>query len=61
MPALSEMTRIKREIDALAQIVQASLKPGAKAPMSQQARRTLRSDIEQCMQRLDELRTTLAG
>ena len=34
---------------------------GSVTPISDKDRRAMRSEIETCMQKLDELRTTLAG
>ena len=61
MPATTEMARLRREVDSLVAAVEQDMRPNAKAPMSASARLSLRSDLEQCMQRLDELRTLLAG
>lgn len=60
MAASSEMARLKRDIQALIEAVQIDGQ-GRQGGMTVQARRALRSDIEHCMQRLDELRGRLAG
>jgi hypothetical protein len=58
MPAVPEIARLKRDIAELIQAVEIRLK--AKAAMSPGDRQILKSDIEVCMQQLDELRTRLA-
>ena len=61
MPAGTEVTRLKRDIEALQQAVNLDLKPGSKTAMTAIQRRALKSDIQQCMQALDELSTRLTG
>ena len=61
MPAGTEVTRLKRDIEALQQAVNLDLKPGSKTAMTATQRRALKSDIQQCMQALDELSTRLTG
>ena len=61
MPAMNEMTRVKREIEALVRAISVDLKPGPKIVMTLTERRTLRSEIEICMRELDELRNRLTG
>jgi len=61
MPAVNEMARLKRDVEALVQAVNLDLRPGSKSPMPQGERRSLRSEIETCMQSLDELRNRLTG
>lgn len=55
MQATSEIAKLKREIDTIADVVRRG-----KASMSQAERRQLRSEIEHLVQRLDELRTMLS-
>lgn len=56
MQATSEISKLKREISVLAEIIgrpRPALTPGEK--------RALKSDIERCIQELDELRNRLGG
>ena len=61
MAAINEMARVKREVDALVAAVEIDLRPKSKSPMTPAERRFLRSEIEHCAQRLDELRNRLSG
>lgn len=61
MAAVNEMARLKREVEALAAAVELDLRPNSKTAMSAAQRRSLRSEIEHCVQRLDELRSRLSG
>lgn len=61
MPAVNEMARLTRDVDALVIVVNQDLRPGTKSPMTQGDRRAIKSEIEKCMQKLDELRTKLTG
>lgn len=59
MPFGTAMPRLMAALDELDRNVRADLK--GKPAITAQDRRTMRSDIEKCMQQLDELRTMLAG
>jgi len=61
MAASREMARVTREIESLGEAIEADIRRGAKETVSREARQALRSEIEACMQRLDELRGRLAG
>jgi hypothetical protein len=61
MPATTEMIRLRRDVRALVAAANLDLMPGSKTAMTPGERRGLRSEIEACMQELDELRTRLAG
>ena len=61
MPAITEMARLKRDLATLVEAIAADLRPGSKSPMSSVQKRTMRAEIEECMQTLDELRSRLAG
>jgi hypothetical protein len=61
MAAINEMARVKREVDALVAAVETDLRPRSKSPMTPAERRFLRSEIEHCAQRLDELRNRLSS
>ena len=51
---------VKREVQAPA-AVEIDLRPKSKSPMTPAERRFLRSEIEHCAQRLDELRNRLSS
>jgi len=59
MPFGTAMSRLKAALAELDTNVRADLR--AKPPITDKDRRAMRSEIETCMQKLDELRTTLAG
>ena len=61
MPAMNEMARVRREIEALVRAVNIDLRPGARMAMGVSERRALRSEIEACVRELDELRNRLTG
>ena len=61
MPAGTEMARLKRDIEALVAAANLDLKPGSKTAMSANDKRALKSDIQRCVQELDELATRLTG
>ena len=61
MPAVTELARLKRDIATLVEAVAADIRPGSKSPMSSLQRRSMRAELEDCMQQLDELRNRLAG
>ena len=61
MAAMNEMARVKREVDALVAAVETDLSPRSKSPITPAERRFLRSEIEHCAQRLDELRNRLSS
>jgi len=57
MATLGDVTKLKRTIGELEDQVAANLR----GRVSDGDRRALRSELELCMQRLDELRSRLAG
>ena len=59
MPVGTEIARLKRAVDDLSATVAADLR--SKTGMPQADRRAIKTDLEKCMQKLDELRTLLAG
>ncbi|MBU1304997.1 MAG: hypothetical protein KKF33_05695 [Alphaproteobacteria bacterium] len=59
MPFGTAMSRLQSALDELDRNVRADLK--GRTAVTAQDRRAMRSDIEKCMQQLDELRTMLAG
>lgn len=56
MQATSEIGKLKREIAVLREIV-----GRPRPPLTPQEKRALKSEIERCIQDLDELRTRLSG
>jgi hypothetical protein len=61
MAAATELARLRREIDTLVEVVNQALRPNAKPGMTPAQRRALKSEIQDCMQMLDELGTRLSG
>ena len=61
MAAATELARLRREIDTLIEVVNQALRPGAKPGLNASQRRALKSEIQDCMQALDELGTKLSG
>jgi hypothetical protein len=61
MAAATELVRLKREIATLTEVVNQALRPGAKQSLTPSQRRALKSEIQDCMQSLDELGTKLSG
>ena len=57
MPGVADLAKLNREIDELMETLTAA----QRSRLSDRDRRALRSEIEICMQRLDELRNRLAG
>ena len=57
MATLGDVTKLKRAIGELEEQVAANMR----GKVGDIERRALRSEIEVCMQRLDELRSRLAG
>jgi hypothetical protein len=58
MPVGTEMARLRRSIEELAAGVEADLR--SRRGLGPADRRSLRSEIEECVQLLDELRNRLA-
>lgn len=59
MPFGTAMARLKSALDELDNNVRADLR--GKTVVTEKDRRAMRSEIETCLQQLDELRTLLAG
>lgn len=59
MPFGTAMARLKAALDELDSNVRADMR--GKPPVTDKDRRAMRSEIETCLQQLDELRTLLAG
>ena len=60
MAVSAEMTRLKRDLDSLAEEIAVSSGPKAKSPLTAAERRALRADIQTMIQRLDELAAKLS-
>ena len=61
MSVASELTRLKRDIDSLAEEIAVNSGPRAKAPLSAGERRSLKAEMQALIQRLDELSGKLIG
>ncbi|HEV7718843.1 MAG TPA: hypothetical protein VGO70_07705 [Arsenicitalea sp.] len=61
MAALNEVARLKRDVKTLVEAVNMDLRPNAKVAMTVSDRRNIKSEIENCMRELDELRNRLGG
>lgn len=61
MAAVNEVARLKRDVESLKDAIATDLRHGSKSPMSTKDRRAVKSEIEHCMQELDELRTRLTS
>jgi hypothetical protein len=61
MSVASELTRLKRDIDSLAEEIAVNSGPRAKAPLSASERRSLKAEMQALIQRLDELSGKLSG
>jgi len=61
MSVASELTRLKRDIDSLAEEIAVNSGPRAKAPLSAGERRSLKAEMQAPIQRLDELSGKLSG
>jgi hypothetical protein len=51
----SELTRLKRDLDSLAEEIAVNTGPRAKSPLSAPQKRALKADMQGLIQRLDEL------
>ncbi|MEQ1900773.1 MAG: hypothetical protein ABL866_08575 [Devosia sp.] len=60
MAAAFEIARVRREIETLVETTSLDLRPGAKSPLTPAEKRHLRSEIQICIQSLDELATRLS-
>ncbi|MEQ1770116.1 MAG: hypothetical protein ABL879_09770 [Devosia sp.] len=61
MPTTTEVARVKREIRGLVDAAALDLRPGSKTAMSATEKRQLRSEIQSCIQSLDELAGRLSS
>lgn len=61
MSVSSELARLKRDLDSLAEEIAVNSGPRAKAPLSTVDRRKLKAEMQGLIQRLDELSAQLGG
>ncbi|HWA17481.1 MAG TPA: hypothetical protein VG757_00655 [Devosia sp.] len=61
MSASSELTRLKRDIESLAEEIAVNTGPRAKASLTTSDRRTLKAELQGLIQRLDELAAKLSA
>jgi len=61
MSVASELSRLKRDIDSLAEEIAVNTGPRAKAPLSAAEKRSLKAAMQGLIQRLDELSGKLSG
>ncbi|HEX4298170.1 MAG TPA: hypothetical protein VHZ56_09115 [Devosia sp.] len=61
MSVSSELSRLKRDIDSLAEEIAVNTGPKARAPLTAAERRGLKAEMQGLIQRLDELATRLSG
>jgi hypothetical protein len=59
--AASELARLKRDVASLEEEIAGATAPRSKAPLTSTERRSVRSELQALIQRLDELTTQLAG
>jgi hypothetical protein len=61
MSVSSELSRLKRDLDSLAEEIAVNTGPRAKAPLSAGEKRSLRAEMQALIQRIDELAGKLSG
>jgi hypothetical protein len=61
MSVQSELTRLKRDVDSLAEELATSVGPRPKLRLSPSDRRAFRADLQALIQQLDELAAKLSG
>ena len=61
MLAVSELARLRRDIEAVSHVLDINLRPGAKSHVTDQDRRTAKAEIERCIQARDEMRGRLSN
>jgi hypothetical protein len=59
--AVSELARLKRDIQSLGEEIATSVGPRPKVPLSPTERRSLKAELQGLIQQLDELAGKLAG
>lgn len=61
MSVSSELNRLKRDLDSLAEEIAVNTGPRAKAPLSAGEKRGLKAEMQALIQRIDELAGKLSG
>ena len=61
MSVASELSRLKRDIESLAEEIAVNTGPRAKTPLSAGEKRSLKAAMQGLIQRLDELGSKLSG
>ena len=61
MSVASELARLKRDLASLEEEIAVNTGPRARTPLSEAQRRTLKSEMQGLVQKLDELGTKLSG
>ena len=61
MSVSSELSRLKRDLDSLAEEIAVNTGPRAKAPLSAGEKRAAKAEMQTLIQRIDELSGKLSG
>ena len=61
MLAVSELAKLRRDIEAVSHVLDINLRPNAKSNITEQDRRSAKAEIERSIQTLAELRDRLSG
>jgi hypothetical protein len=61
MSVASELARIKRDVDSLAEEIAVNTGPRPRVQLSAPERRSLKAEMQSLIQRLDELAAKLSG
>ena len=61
MSAASEVTRLKRDLASLEEEITVNTGPKAKAPFTTAQKRALKAEMQELIQKLDELGTRLSA
>jgi hypothetical protein len=59
MPAVTEVARLRRDVEELRKLVDVDLRTTGRSAMTAAQKRTIKSEIEWCIQELDDLRSRL--
>lgn len=55
MSVAAELSRLKRDLDSLEEEIAVNIGPRAKAPLTDAQKRSLKAEMQGCIQKLDEL------
>ena len=61
MSVASELARLRRDVQSLAEEIATSTGPRARAPLGTSERRTAKAEMQALIQQLDELATKVSG